>query len=125
MYYRECAAALVVYDLSKGDTLETAEYWVRELREKESPYAIILVGNKSDMVKDLGAACEAGRAFAEAQQLPFFEASAKTGAGVNEIFEHLVSRLPIEEKSSKPAAATVQPGQQRAGASSSGNDCAC
>merc|ERR1712065_49422 len=30
MYYRECAAALVVFDLSIGETLESAEYWVRE-----------------------------------------------------------------------------------------------
>ena len=29
MYYRECAAALVVYDLSKPETLETAEYWIK------------------------------------------------------------------------------------------------
>ena len=101
MYYRECAAALVVYDLTKGETLETAEYWIKELREKESPYAIILVGNKSDMVKDLAEAAEAGRALAEQQGLPYFSASAKTGEGVSEIFEHLTSKLPIEERSAK------------------------
>jgi hypothetical protein len=48
-----------------GDTIETAEYWIKELREKENPYAIVMVGNKSDLVKDLGAATEAGRALAE------------------------------------------------------------
>jgi GTPase SAR1 family protein len=45
-YYRECAAALVVYDLSKPETLETAQYWVKELQEKEHPYCVLLIGNK-------------------------------------------------------------------------------
>ena len=125
MYYRECAAALVVYDLSKGETLESAEYWVRELREKESPYVIILVGNKSDTVKDLAAATEAGRAFAEQEKLPYFTSSAKTGEGVSAIFEHLVSKLPIEEKSSKASNVTVQPAAQRAGGAQAGSECAC
>ena len=124
MYYRECAAALVVYDLTKGETLETAEYWVRELREKESPYAIILVGNKSDMVKDLGEAAEAGRAFAESAGLPFFAASAKNGNGINEIFNHLTSKLPIEERSAKAATVTVQSVQRGSGAASS-DSCNC
>lgn len=94
-----------MYDLSKGETLETAEYWIRELREKENPYCILLVGNKSDTVRDLAEATAAGRALAEQEKLPYFTASAKTGEGVGDIFGHLVSKLPIEEKAGNSAAA--------------------
>lgn len=31
-------------------------YWIKELREKENPYCMLLVGNKSDCVADLTAA---------------------------------------------------------------------
>merc|ERR1712065_66409 len=124
MYYRECAAALVVYDLTKEDTLETAEYWIKELREKESPYSIILVGNKSDMVKDLGAATEGGRALAEQLGLQYYTASAKTGDGVSDIFQHLVSKLPIEEKTARNAS-TVNVASSSAPRSSQSSDCNC
>jgi Ras-related protein Rab-5C len=69
MYYRECAAALVVYDLGKPETLETAEYWIKELKEKENPYCILLVGNKSDTVSNLAEATGAGRALADQMKL--------------------------------------------------------
>ena len=97
MYYRDCAAALVVYDLSKPDTLETAQYWTQELREKEDPHVIILVGNKSDMVDNLDEVSKAGQAYADEMGLKYFVASAKTGDNVREIFTHLVSKLPVQE----------------------------
>ncbi len=57
----------------------------KELREKENPYCILLVGNKSDTVANLGEATAAGRALAEQTKLSYFVASAKTGDGVNEV----------------------------------------
>ncbi len=137
MYYRECAAALIVYDLSKPETLETAEYWIRELREKENPYCILLVGNKSDMVADLTEAAAAGRQLAETEKLAFFAASAKTGEGVSDIFAHLVSKLPIEERTGAGAggggggggaggkAATVTVAPAAAGGRAPASDCNC
>lgn len=142
MYYRECAAALVVYDLGKPETLETAEYWIKELREKENPYCILLVGNKSDTVANLGEATAAGRALADQAKLQYFVASAKSGEGVNDvsffalvlflfsrmflqIFSHLVSKLPIEERGAagvaKPQTVSVAPAAPKTQSS----DCGC
>ena len=88
----------------------------------------MLVGNKSDMVKDLGEAAAAGRALAESAKLPYFTSSAKTTEGVSEIFAHLVSKLPVEERSggaapggAKPATVNVAPAQPR----QQGSDCSC
>lgn len=84
----------------------------------------MLVGNKADTVADLTAAAAQGRAYADAEKIAFFAASAKTGDGVTELFEHLVSKLPVgEAAASKGGAPVVQvtaqvPRQQPA-------DCSC
>ncbi len=43
MYYRECAAALVVYDLGKPETLETAEYWIKVCISTNSCFCLVFV----------------------------------------------------------------------------------
>ena len=51
IYYRDATAALVVYDITKQNTLTTeAAHWIKDLRENAPPHVIIaLVGNKSDL----------------------------------------------------------------------------
>lgn len=122
---------------------------MQELKEKENPYCILLVGNKSDTVANLGEATAAGRALAEQSKLSYFVASAKTGDGVSEvrrgeaayknrslqevltvflsqIFGQLVSKLPVEERgaagAAKPQTVAVAPAAPRAQSSS---DCGC
>ena len=54
IYYRDATAALVVYDITKKNTLfGEAEHWIKDLRENAPPHVIIaLVGNKSDLYAD-------------------------------------------------------------------------
>ena len=51
IYFRDAAAALVVYDVtSKNSLFAEAEYWIRDLQENSPPNVIIaLAGNKSDL----------------------------------------------------------------------------
>lgn len=47
MYYRNAAAAVVVYDVTKASSLEKAKSWVNELQRQANPNIVIaLVGNK-------------------------------------------------------------------------------
>ena len=49
-YYRGAVGSLVVYDISKRDTFESAGRWLKELRDHaDSNIVIMLVGNKSDL----------------------------------------------------------------------------
>jgi len=51
MYYRNAQAAVVVYDITKGTSLEKAKSWVKELQRQANPNIVIaLVGNKLDLV---------------------------------------------------------------------------
>ena len=52
MYYRNAQAAVVVYDITKGTSLEKAKTWVKELQRQANPNIVIaLVGNKLDLVQ--------------------------------------------------------------------------
>jgi GTPase SAR1 family protein len=130
MYYRNAAAAVVVYDITKSASLEKAKAWVKELQRQANPNIVIaLVGNKLDLVE--GADDEApaapaaeelaetpadeddddatpppapapgaaagprqvttaeAKAYADECGLLFFEASAKTGTNVQDIFTEI------------------------------------
>lgn len=67
---------------------------VQQLQKNASQgIVMILVGNKSDLAERREVATEEGRAFAEAHGMLFVESSAKTAAGVAEVFEAIAMRL--------------------------------
>ena len=49
-YYRGAVGALLVYDISKHLTYESAERWLKELYDHADPHIVVmLVGNKRDL----------------------------------------------------------------------------
>lgn len=49
-YYRGAVGALLVYDISKHQTYENVQRWLKELRDHaDSNIVIMLAGNKSDL----------------------------------------------------------------------------
>lgn len=55
MYYRNAQAAVVVYDITKGASLDKAKSWVKELQRQANPNIVIaLAGNKLDLVTPAG-----------------------------------------------------------------------
>ncbi|GHJ87694.1 hypothetical protein NliqN6_4096 [Naganishia liquefaciens] len=184
MYYRNAAAAVVVYDITKASSLEKAKAWVNELQRQANPNIVIaLVGNKLDLITDglsnstvtsadtptqteveephddspkddddasvksdnaadsADTAAQTSQAAAsgeslrqvtreeaeaygkEAGGLLFFEASAKTGKGVQELFTEIAKNLPIESMLPKASANAVggAAGNRRAAAGQAGN----
>ncbi|KAJ9107938.1 hypothetical protein QFC19_002681 [Naganishia cerealis] len=186
MYYRNAAAAVVVYDITKASSLEKAKAWVNELQRQANPNIVIaLVGNKLDLITDGAVSStasveepqtvaerdavnedgdesaqddqstpaedegtaqpeatttkasvsgeilrqvtrEEAEAYAkEAGGLLFFEASAKTGKGVQELFTEIAKNLPIEsmmpKNSGAGGAAAGTASNRRAAAAQAGN----
>ena len=97
LYYKESAAALLVYDVSNKESLESLDYWIKELNEKIdcNNYIICLVGNKCDMPNENKQVTLAqGKNFSKEHNLPiFYETSAKTGVGVKELFASLAQKV--------------------------------
>jgi len=94
-YYRGALGALLVYDVTRPDTLAGAERWLRELREgADARAAVVLVGNKADLAHLRRVERERGSAFADAHACAgFLETSALDGAGVDAAFMRLLTTI--------------------------------
>lgn len=95
MYYRDAVAAVVVYDITDTQTFEIAKQWVEEMHQRADPHIVIaFVGNKTDREAERVVSTEQGAAFVrslEAAGMCAFaaECSAKSGAGVHDLFVSL------------------------------------
>ena len=83
-------AALVVFDITVKDSFERSKIWVAELkRDFVKIKTIILVGNKIDKVAHRKVSQAEAQEYADENEIPFREVSAKTGHGVTELFHDL------------------------------------
>ncbi|QLG72123.1 hypothetical protein HG535_0C04770 [Zygotorulaspora mrakii] len=91
MYYRNTDVALIVFDLTKPESLRKANSWIEELQsyveqDRRDDICIILVGNKNDIEHE------------EFQMNKnIVKVSALTGEGINELFESIIDRIPAEK----------------------------
>ncbi|XP_041374498.1 ras-related protein Rab-5C-like [Gigantopelta aegis] len=95
MYYRGAQAAVIVYDVNGASTFNRALSWVRELRQQaNSQIVMVWSGNKADIAGASRAVLtEDARAFADENDLMFFETSAKTGMAVQDVFLNIAQKL--------------------------------
>ena len=93
LYYRDAQVAILTYDVTKMDTFQGLEYWIKVLSEKvnKDNMLLFLAGNKSDMPNKVVATSMA-KEYAEKNNMYFFETSAKTGAGVKELFKTIANK---------------------------------
>ena len=88
-YVRNAVAAVVVFDLTSGQTFENAKNWCKFVREhSESPY-IVLFGNKNDLGEERVVDADDVVTWAEGEEITYFEGSAMTGDRVEELMKCL------------------------------------
>ncbi|KAI4292245.1 Ras-related protein Rab-11A [Pancytospora philotis] len=100
-YYRGSSGAVVVYDITKKNSLENAlTLWLRNLRQVADPsLPVLLIGNKSDLKSKREVKTEEGREAALKEGMGFFETSALSGENVAEAFEMFIKQIyEIERK---------------------------
>ena len=102
LYYKDAVAALLVYDISNSETLESLDYWVKELRENvdNTNFIISVAGNKSDLPNEKRIlSLNDGKKFCKDNDISVFsETSAKTGVGVKELFTSLAQKVYEAQK---------------------------
>jgi len=90
---------VIVYDVTNNSSFLKVKEWVAEVKEKcDRPCAIVVVGNKVDLLDGKGG----GRCVAQDVAWDYVasvggvyvEASAKDGDAIEEIFQIVVSSLP-------------------------------
>ena len=98
VYYKFAIAAVVVFDLTRLSTLESARRWRQDITEKVvlpdgSPIPMVLMANKSD-VADVDIPAATLDQFVQEQEfLCWMPTSAKTGDGIEAAFGRLVQSI--------------------------------
>ncbi|CAN6672589.1 GTP-binding protein Ypt1p [Trichomonascus vanleenenianus] len=94
-YFRNAAGCILVYDVTRRQTLENAKMWLRDIRElANEDISICLVGNKSDLEDQRQVPAEEARQWAEENGIEHFvETSAKTGHRVVEAYTEVAQQI--------------------------------
>lgn len=94
IYYRAADCCLIVYDLCDRESYDRAKYWVSTLLETNMTKMIIaLVGNKVDLESSRTIQKAEAVEYASSQKLLYAEVSARTGAGLEDLFHLIVKAL--------------------------------
>lgn len=96
MYYKNAKGAILTYDISNRASFDSVQYWLSALNEhvKNENTVLALVGNKADIPDDERVvSSQEGARVAKANNMLFFEVSAKTGKSINELFSEVAEEL--------------------------------
>ena len=126
IYFRNSIGALAVYDITNLDSFNNLQEWIRSFIEVAGSDVIIcIVGNKCDLSQRVVTQEDATKLFKSSSNLEnyfFFETSAKTGYGINELFENLAKELVKFKSSSEEVTQKVSTPSATA---QKKNNCAC
>lgn len=113
-YYRGAVGALLVYDITKRQTFDNVQRWLRELRDHaDSNIVIMMAGNKSDLKHLRSVQEDDAQELAEKEGLSFLETSALEAYNIEKAFQtilteiyHIISKKAL---AAQEAAATAPP----------------
>jgi len=95
-YYRGAQGVVMVYDVTRRDSFENLEQWLKEVKlyspNNGEGVVKLLVGNKIDLGNKVVPREEA-EAWARSQGMLFLEASAKTRTGIKQCFMEVVQKI--------------------------------
>lgn len=96
MYYRNADAAIIVYDITNEQSLNSASRWLTELHRIVPDIFILLVGNKCDLEKQI--LQTSINDYVNKYNIKHLEVSAKTNHNINEMFELILPNLVINDE---------------------------
>jgi len=95
-YYRGAHGILVCFDLTNNTSFTRVQHWLNTINNRvNTPPVIILVGLKNDLIVKRVVSRADAEMYAIKNKMPYFEASSKTGKGVDVSFNSL-SKLMIK-----------------------------
>ena len=101
-YYKETAAFILVYDITRRETFEGIPGWLAELKQLAGPNVICaLVGNKCDLQQERQVSTEEGATYAAKLGMLFFETTTRdllpghhaAQTGVDTAFENTAAKV--------------------------------
>ena len=97
-FYKSALCIIIVFSLESLDSFNNVDGWINEIKNNNYEDSIItLIGNKSDLSKTNIIKKDLIEDYCKKNDIKlYFEASAKTGENVHEIFKNLVKQLFIK-----------------------------
>ena len=103
-FYKDAYIVCLVYDITSQDSLKQLEtIWYPDIKKYGEKYTILaVVGNKSDLYENDNLADEnQAKEFAQSINATFMLTSAKTGDGIEKLFDTLVDKFLSSDFNSK------------------------
>ena len=91
-FFRNCQGAIIVFDLTRKDSFDGVQKWIDELEEFGSNIPILIVGNKSDLIKEREVNEDVIENFVKNKYL-YYDVSAKNGSNVSLAFDKIRSEI--------------------------------
>ena len=101
-YYRGSSGALIVYDITRIETYNNVDIWIKELNEKvEGSLKLLLIGNKSDKKDERKMSIETALHKARQLNIPLMETSAYDSTNIKKAFETILKEMYKDFKKEK------------------------
>ncbi|MHA1378854.1 MAG: GTP-binding protein [Candidatus Helarchaeota archaeon] len=88
LYYKGAMAAIAIFDLTNRESYENLPKWFQEVADNCGAIPLMLVGNKSDL-PDRAVETTEAQELSNKLGVEYFEASAKNGQNINDLFRRL------------------------------------
>ena len=88
-FYNKANGILLTFDLTNKESFDRIDFWVQELKKNVglNDLYIVLVGNKKDKIEDRKVSYEEAEKYSLDNDFGgYFEVSAKTNEGINDLF---------------------------------------
>ena len=89
MYYHKARILIICFEVTYRSSYEACDTWIDTLRRDEPDAFLVVAALRTDVADRKVSSKEAHEHFTSLS-LPYFETSAMTGEGVNELFEDTV-----------------------------------
>ncbi|XP_025723630.1 dnaJ homolog subfamily C member 27 isoform X1 [Callorhinus ursinus] len=92
-FYKDTQGVILVYDVGQKDSFDALDAWLAEMKQDLGPHGnmenivFAVCANKIDCTKHRCVDESEGRLWAESKGFLYFETSAQTGEGINEMFQ--------------------------------------
>ena len=84
---------VLLYDVTRVETYNHVELWLKSIKEMNENIPIVLVGNKVDLEENKVVTTQQGQDLSKKYKIDFFEASAKDGTNVKEAYCRLAEKV--------------------------------
>ena len=91
-YYKNSICSLIVYDISNRESFYNVQKWVEDCKAQAFPGMLfVLIGNKKDKKEEREVQFHEGENLAKEMGMVFYETSALTGEGIEDLFNETIS----------------------------------